>query len=77
MATKCIDQIPPPIAMDESAMVLLRRASGCADSPLVKDRPVKPAISATQSDASTSQGLCEKTNTEIDPTLKGSFLHSI
>jgi hypothetical protein len=63
------------MAIAESTMVLLRCASGCAESPLVKDRPVNPAISATQSDASTSQGLCEKTNTLIDLTQANSITY--
>ena len=55
MATKCIDQMPPPSATAAIETTTLRRPAGSFEAPRVSDRPVNPAIIATASEARTSR----------------------
>jgi len=55
MATKCIDQMPPPSVIADNVTTVFRRATDNCDAPRVSESPVNPAINATASDAAISQ----------------------
>ena len=57
MATKCMDQIPPPKATAAIATAILRCMSDFSDRFRVSDSPVNPATNATMIDITTNSAL--------------------
>lgn len=59
MATKCIDQIPPPRATAAIETEIFRCDNVFADRFCVKVNPVKPDTTANKRDSTTRLWLCE------------------